>query len=650
MGNFFLEAVLFIIAVIVCFYFTGNVFFHFLKIKLQGIEKLFLTIVAGLSVFTIILYLLSWINAELLAWPLLLVISIIAFKKNLYKISFEKKEYAPLMFIISCSVIFSTPLMLYGLFGNTISHRFDDLWHLALIQEMKVHFPPDIPTYAGVPLKGYHFFSDFIVAKISNLFFITPFYLFYQFFSIFLSFLWGMGAYTLLYLWSKKVSAAMWAVFLTMFGGSFAYIFHWFGHPEINLQDGLRMLQPAVSLFNPPYTLSVIVLFFCLSLLYKYITTREKRWLIPFIFGAGILPMIKVYAGIILFGGLIVTACNEILKKKYFLIIIFLCIGFLFLITYGLFVLGHGSLIWYPLWPTHQLLGGFSGAGYEEKIATYYKVGVLSKIIPIELWGLFLFLIGNLGTRLFGILALLFLLRQKKRPSNFALSVFVMLLISVLLPLFFIQTGKVFEMIQMTNYYLMFCSLFASLGIAAFINLKFRHKKSILWLTAFIFIVLTIPSAIAMQNSMITNASSRHELSEPRYKALLTLRNQGTYSDTILELPELGTSSTQESLKSWHDYTEPLAAVLSNKRAYLIDGGILFPGMKLEDRLDDHASIINYRIDPTLQSAEKVKEILQKKSIRYIISPYNFPDLEKISGIQAIYTDQYFIYEFINKK
>lgn len=32
---------------------------------------------------------------------------------------------------------------------------------MALINELKANFPPDNPGFAGVPLKGYHFFYNF---------------------------------------------------------------------------------------------------------------------------------------------------------------------------------------------------------------------------------------------------------------------------------------------------------------------------------------------------------------------------------------------------------------------------------------------------------------------------------------------------------
>lgn len=638
-----LETLLFIFSVVFCFFLPGKFIINQLTLELDSIETLFVATLTGLVTFIFLLYLFSWVHIEWLIIPVLLITDFFALKdKKKLKLKFKFGDILPLIVIGISGIIFSFPMLFWGIYGNHVAYRFDDLWHLALIQELKVNFPPGIPTFAGVGLRGYHFFTDFLLAKMSNFFSISPFSLHFHLFPILLGLLWGLGAYVLMYAWSKKQTAAFFTVFLTMFGGNFAYFFPFFGHPAISLSDGFGILQPALSVFNPPLTLSVIVLFFCLFLLYKYFQTQEKRWLIPFVIAAGILPMIKVYAGIILYGGLGVIVLYELLRKRFFLFEICLGIGLIALGTYWVFVGGTGGLIWYPLWPPHELLKSFSWFNYDEKMYTYSHLGVIRGLVFTEVFGFSLFFLGNLGTRVFGLLSLLLELKKRRWPSIFAISLFLMLVIAIIIPLLFIQTGKVFEIIQMATYYLLFCSLFASLGLADFFALHFRFQKPVKVGALVLFALLTIPSALSTYSDTITQAKETKDLSNPYYSALLFLRNRGTYNQTVLALPEKATTSSINDLMFWYKSSDPTVGVFSNKRLYLANGGITFPGMDEKARISSLSAFLQ-----TLTSSQAVESFLQKNHITYITSPDAIPQLLSLKNIKEIYNNAYYIYQYI---
>jgi hypothetical protein len=649
MWNFLGEIILFLFSVVLCFYLPGKLFLNKLNIHLLGISGLFVTLVMGLTSFTLILYILSWLHLVWLAFPFVIGIAIYVIHKKLWTMPLQKKERYPLLFLALCSVIFSLPLVLYGIHGNTIVYQYDDLWHLSLMQEMKVNFPPGIPIYAGVPLQGYHFFSDFLQANISNLFFISPFNLHFYFFSLLISLLWGFGVYTLMFTWTKKISTALWAVFLTMFGGSFAYILHLQGHQDVSLKEGLKMLQPSTILYNPPLALSIVVLLFCLTLLFQYLKTREKKWMIPFIIAAGLLPMFKVYAGIILYGGFVLLVLFELLKKRYFLLQILMVTGILSLLTFGIFLGAGGGFIWYPFWPPHELLRDFKWYGYDEKIYTYNQQHVIRGIIQTEVYGFSLFLLGNLGTRLVGVLALLLLLKKNNKPSIFSLVILVMLLISIIIPLLFIQTGKVFEIIQMTNYYLFFVSLFAAIGLTKIFSLRYRFWKIGMIAGIILFAAFTLPSTIFSFNAIVTGITHPSSLSDPYYKALFFLRTHGEYNDTVLVLPSEIDSKNINTLLQWQLHTSPEIPAFINKRVYLGGTGIRYSGMDTENRIQNLYAVRKYLQKPSQKSAEEIKNFLAVNKIRFIFSPYNAAALIKVKGVTQIFNDRYYIYAVENK-
>ena len=348
-----------------------------------------------------------------------------------------------------------------------------------------------------------------------------------------------------------------------------------------------------------------------------------------------------------LFGGLLCLVCWELLRKRFFLLGSFFVIGLLFLGTYGIFVGRTGGLIWHPLWPPHELLRTFSWYGYDEKIYTFSHQHVIRGLIETEFYGFFLFLIGNLGTRIIGLLGLVLLIWKKRKfPSLFAFSLLVMLIISILIPLFFIQTGKVFEIIQMANYYLFFVSLFACFGLAKFSSLQFRFSKVIKVLCLVVFVSFTLPSAFVVYKNKVVDAAVRTDLTQPYFQTLAFLRGKGNYDQTVLELPTVDVSSKIESVSFWYNQSSPSVSVFSDKRTYFSFTGIEFPGMRDNARGRNLSLVLALREHPSVELQKKVVAFLQKENIVYIISPAVFPALLQIRGMKEIYHNQYFIYQF----
>ncbi len=548
--QFFFEVILFVVAFLVCFYLPGTFFVTKLKYKATFLESIFLSSTLGLLVFTLVAYVLSWSKSTILILPIFLTLCFFAIKnKILLPGKFQKKYILPLVFIIIFAVLFSTPLILNGVYGDTIRYGRDELWHLALINELKANFPPDNPAFAGIPLKGYHFFFNFLLAKVSNIFYISPLSLYFHFFPLLLAVLWGLGVYTLMVAWTKKNAAGLWAIFLTMFGGSFGYIIRLQGHKDFNIGSGMGISQPETSLVNPPFTISIVILITVLFSLHQYLVTRKRAWFFPIVLGVGLISMFKVYAGIILISSFMGLAFFEVIRKRYEILITLILSGVLFLGTYWVFRDPTSRLIFYPFWAPHGvLIDQFPWYGYTEKQYTYSKLSVIRGLVEIEAYAFGVFILGNLGTRFIGIAASAFyLVKKKKFPSLFALTLFVMTLISFLIPLLFIQSGKVFEIIQMAWYFLFFSSLFASAGLAYLFS--FKMKKIIKIILIAIIIIATLPSTYSGFGGILTSASSSGESwSSPYHKAMKFLQTQGNYNQTVLEIPPYDTGKNFDDI------------------------------------------------------------------------------------------------------
>lgn len=650
MLSFVFEIVLFALFVITCLYLPGRFLTTKLKLTLSPHELLFFPIGIGLGIVLSLLYVLSWINLSFLTCPILIVISLWYIKTHhKFHFSFEKRHRKPLIFVLILSFIFSLSMLVMGVWGDTITYRHDDPWHLALINELKVHFPPDNPGIAGRPLHGYHFFYNMLLAQVSNAFFLSPLALHFHLFPVLIAFLWGTGAYALLYRWSKSISTALWGVSLTMFGGSFAFILSLQGHTEFSLDSGFGMAQPADSLYNPPLSLSIVFILVTLFALHQYLTTREKKWLVPIVISTGMIAMVKVYAAIILAGGLAFVAGMDLLKKRTALFITGSIIAVLFLGTFWVFAGGSGSLSLLPLWGPHHLLQSFSWYHYDEKILAYTQNSVILGILKTEGEGLFLFLFGNLGTRLIGLLLLLILLFKKhQRPSLFSWTIIVMLFIALFVPLFFIQSGKVFEIIQMTEYYTFFVSLFAAFGFAAFFRLRFNPLLK--GVTMILVVILTLPSAVDAAGDIGKVFDTQRSLTQPYFRTTAFLAQHGNYDSTVLELPSKNIEPTDESLRYWYGLGNPAIGAFSNKRMYFNNQFIDFPGVDVTPRYSLLKELVFFVTtpmrsnDPSMQ--KKIIKMLQENKIHYIYSTYDVSAFKNLRGLKRIFSHPpYVVYE-----
>ena len=643
-----LEIVIFLLAIFVCFYLPGRFLFAKLKLSLDSPEDLFLPFVLGIMLFTLASYIFSWLKLEIIILPLFLIISFFTFKsKKWTPKSIDKSHRWPLIVVAALAIIFSLSMLTSGAYGDTIKYGRDDLWHLALINELKAHFPPDNPGFAGVPLKGYHFFYNFLLAKISNIFFISPLSLYFHFFPLFIAILWGLGVYSLMYVWSKKISISLWAVFLTMFGGSFAFILRLRGHEGLSLDSAFGIQQPATALINPPFSISIIVVIAVLFAFYQYFTTKKKGWLVPVILCVGLISMFKVYAGIILLGSILLLALLQLLKKKFIFPIACFFIGILFVITYGIFRDSSSTLIFAPLWAPHSVLvDNMPWYGYAEKMYTYTKLSVIKGIVETELYSWYVFIFGNLGTRLIGLLFLpLFLFKQYRKPSLFALTLLIMTVISILIPLFFIQSGKVFEIIQMAWYFLFFTSLFAAFGFHIFFDLHFNKIIKIVLFT--IIIILTLPSAYEpYKGYFVAMGSHGSSLSDSYFNAMQFLKSEGNYNQTVIEIPEKNVNGTKKAVLGWYKRSSPAIVAFASKRSYLSNEYIDFTGVNIAPRIEFIRKIILLNNLPLSESAEymslqkEVEQGLKDNKISFIYSPYPLLFFEKAIFINKVYENR----------
>lgn len=618
------EFCLFLITIYFYFYIPGNYLLSFSKIDVPYPGKIFLSIISGVISFTLVMYSLSWLNLQWLIFPIMIIIAFLFYKKRLFSFPNIPAIHKKTIVLVSMlAFIFSLPMILSGNFGNSIYYFGDDPAHLAYINELRSTFPPQHPGFAGIPLRGYHFFYDFLLANISRVSFLSPLTLYFHLMPLFVAFGWAFGTYSLLFSWVKKKSIALWGVFLALFGSSFGFILYFLSYPNASLSTNFGINQPEGALYNAPYAFSVVIILATLILMQNYLKKRDKIFLVLIAIFVGVSPMFKIYAGMILIGGFLIFILLELLRKNYFALWACTLSGAIALGTLGVFMGSGAGLFYLPLWPIYREMDQiFPAYDYNEKISTYSKYGVIRGLLSTYFIGFSVLLIGNLGTRFFGIILLpLAFLKKMKLPSSFTLIVISMMTISIAVPLFFAQTIKVFDMIQMTWYYPLFVSLFASIGIYSFSSLRLPRVVKIFIAIIFIFTTLLPTFNHTFKRTIPLITVKRQSFSDDYFQTMNYLKNHGSYQDTVLDLPLGPEYVDKKNLEEWFERSSSVnIAIFGNKRMYAGNQLIVFPNMPVEDRLAFILLVnkIEYTKKPSIQEVNKIVEEIKNRNIAYI--------------------------------
>jgi hypothetical protein len=601
---------LFAIFALFCFYLPGLMLTK--KLNLEKNIKFILAWPVGICLFTLTAFILGFFNFY---WGLLIlpIVAIAFIKKdlNLPRFSwFSDKLGIFLVLIGSLSWLATTVknglLFDFGL-GFWGAHGHDSFWHLSLIEGIKNGLPLQNPIFADKALTNYHYFYDLLLAATSTITFLPSIDLYFRYFPILITLLIGTLAYVLAKAWFNSRMAASIAVFLIYFGGSFGWMVSYFKNRTLG-GESLFWAQQGISTFiNPPFAISILLFLAGLYLFNKMLGQKNSlAFIIPLTLLWGTLIEFKAYAGLLVLGALAVVTAVEIFKRNFEFLKISLPIALLSILVFLPNNLGSQSLLVFsPFWLIHSMVDSPDRLGwYRLQLARMAggESGNWFKFFVAEIIGVIVFILGNLGTRVVGLLSI-----NKLFPlTSFSLFIISFLSLTLVIPLLFVQIGGPFNIVQFFYYFLIVSSFLAAVSVA---------RLGIV--VVVILIILTIPTTWdTLHHYLPERPPARISKEELEALNFLKTKDQGvvlSFYDKKLR------DKFSEPVPVMAYETTAYVSALSGKNEFLADlvnQEIL--GVDYKGRLQLTRDILAQR------EPELISKMLKENNIRYIYAPKVF--------------------------
>ena len=466
-------------------------------------------------------------------------------KKEFVQFFREIKPSSWLLIIIgslswSLTMVKSGLINSYGMgFWGPNGH--DGVWHIALAESL-AKGSWQMPIFAGESIKNYHIGFDVILAILHKVTFIPTGVLYFQILPVIFALLIGIFAYKLVFAWKKTALISFWATFFVYFGGSWGWIVTLFKDGKIGGESMFWSQQSISTLVNPPFALSLLIIFVGLYFLIKGQESSRSQsttyyLLSTFLFG--ILIQIKVYAGILILAALFVAGVWRMFEQKGISVLKVFCgAAIVSILLFFPFSEDVGkTIIFKPFWFLETMMSFPDRVGwmrFGEAMVNYKLAGNWVKSIPAYLIALFIFWFGNLGTRIIKDILVIKRLRELRGLDFVEAFIYPVIFLGFIIPMFFIQSGTPWNTIQFMYYSLMFSGILAGVTLGEFLE-KAKLNTTMIRIIVVGIILLTVPITYGTLKYHYLPSRPPAKISKEELEAIYFLKSQP--DGVVLTLP-----------------------------------------------------------------------------------------------------------------
>ena len=256
----------------------------------------------------------------------------------------------------------------------------------------------------------------------------------------------------------RRLTNSWWAISLSLyfvyFTGSFGWIVEFLRNRSFSGESAFWANQPVSLNLNPPFASSLVVFIALTYLLSFYFEKRTKIVTIIIALIIGSLVGFKIYAAMLCLLALGLLGLWELIKERTFSLIGLLILsGFASLaILLPNYAAGTAQsvFIFSPWWMIHTMVDYSDRVGWlklSQARDAYFQRGDWLKYVLVEGLGFGLFIAGNLGVRTVALIGF-----KKYISEKMGLFLVLVLILSMVIPLLFIQQGTAWNTIQFFYY------------------------------------------------------------------------------------------------------------------------------------------------------------------------------------------------------
>lgn len=558
---------------------------------LEDQETITLSLCLSIVLFVIIAIFFGLLNLRFLTLPILLVVNtgaIFILKEKLYK-PWNIFLHDKFLLLILIAGIFVQGFINFpsgfqykdGLyFWSSQGH--DGLWHVASMESIKQSFPPQNPGFSGEVIYNYHYLVDILMGEFAR---ILPIFssldLYFRFFPVVFSFLIGISIFSLMVRWQKSKKIGYLGLFFSYFVGSFGYIVNLLhGGSVFGGETTFWAAQQNTILGNPPHAASHFLLptFFLSTLI--FFQKRKIRWIvISFLIGS-MLAGFKVSGGFVMLTGLFAAALIDlIINRRFITSVLALVLGISNFLTFKSMTSPQATsfLMFLPWWFIRTMVVvNLNWVDLELRRQFYLSLGTWTsklRVIQFETMAFLIFVVGNLGIRILGILEIvrsIFKSRGKVFLQPFEVMLLVSMMTGLIIPLLFVQKGLIYNNIQFMQYFLLIFGFFAAISTCRILSLlKYTIAKVLILIVVAVFSLPTVIGNLVEFYGPNTNPLAK--ISNAELKALRHLKDNSKPSDVILNMPfnkDLQNKFTPpRPINTWYDTSYVTA--LTGRVSYL---------------------------------------------------------------------------------